>query len=83
MITGKAYSANYPEGKMAIRLSEASDGWSLILVITPPVPMFPGLNKEEHIFAGEVMVHEARDVDNLPDISEIQDLRHIIYIKND
>ena len=83
MITGKVYSSNYPEGKLAVKLSETTDGWSLVLVITPPEPAFPGLNKEEHIFAGEVMVHEAKDADVLPDASVLGQLMHLIYIKND
>ena len=80
MITGRIYSANDPDGKMAIRLGESTAGWSLVLVITPPIPMFPGLNKEDHIFAGEVMVYEAKDVENIPSQTELDNLRHMIYM---
>ena len=82
MITGKVYSMHDPEGKPAVRLGPSVEGWSLVLVITPPSPTFPGLNREEHIFAGESMVHEAIDLDNLPSDDELSNLQHLIYIKN-
>ena len=83
MITGKIYSMHDPEGKLAIRLAESSPGWSLVLVVTPPEPTFPGLDREEHIFAGESMVHEAKDVSSLPSDSEISNLQHMIYVETD
>lgn len=82
MITGKIYSMHDPEGKLAIRLGPAGNGWSLVLVITAPEPTFPGLDREEHIFAGESMVHEARDVDTIPSSNEISSLQHMVYVKD-
>jgi len=82
MITGKIYSPTDPDGKLAIRIGDAGSGWSLVLVVTPPVPMFPNLTREDHIFAGEIMVHEAKDVDNIPSQAEFDDLRHMVYVEN-
>ena len=82
IITGKVYSPNDSDGRPAIRIGEAGTGWSLVLVITPPAPMFANLAREDHIFAGEIMVHEAKDVDNIPSQAEFDDLRHMVYVEN-
>ena len=82
MITGKIYSMHDPEGKSAIRIGDAGDGWSLVLVVTLPMPTFPGLDREEHIFAGDLMVHEAKDIDSIPAAEEIANLQYMIYVKN-
>ena len=82
MVTGKVYSMHDPQGKLAIRIAEAGPGWSLVLVVTPPSPTLPGLKREDHIFAGDLMVHEARDVESVPVENELATLEHFVYVQN-